>query len=347
MTKFIDSHIHLYSQSDNESLAWMTPSNPLAGTFDPARYSSCSSSSNLTGYIFVETDRSYPSPISATADGLKNPLNEISMALEIFTSSNSKLLGMVPFAPLPLGSAGMQSWWDLALKLGDSPAKVEKMIRGVRYLVQDKPRGTLSCPGFVEGITWTLGKGMVFELGVDTRSTGLWQLEEAVQVMRDVLDGGKENGEQKGWVVIDHMAKPDLHASNFHSDRKTAEWLEKLKILARYPNVAVKFSGLFSELDYEFCKGGDVDLIAKKILPWVESIVFVFGAERVIWGSDWPVCNIGYGNMVGQDKADGAWRAWRQVSEKVLEELVKKGSMTEQEKQGVLGEVAARVYRLD
>jgi L-rhamnono-1,4-lactonase len=215
MTRLIDSHIHLYSQSDNESLAWMTPINPLAGTFDPARYSSCSSSSDLTGYIFVETDRSYPSPISATADGLKNPLNEISMALDIFTSSNSKLLGMVPFAPLPLGSAGMQSWWDLALKLGDSPTTVEKMVRGVRYLVQDKPRGTLSCPGFVEGVKWTLGKGMVFELGVDTRSTGLWQLEETVEVMGDVMSEGQENGEGRGWVVIGMLFLTSLNCGIF------------------------------------------------------------------------------------------------------------------------------------
>jgi len=87
----------------------------------------------------------------------------------------------------------MRKWWELVLTLGRRET-VEGMVRGVRYLVQDKPRRTLTEAGFVDGVRWVLERGWVFELGVDVRSGGMWQLEEAVEVMRE-LPGD-------GWVVI-------------------------------------------------------------------------------------------------------------------------------------------------
>lgn len=50
---------------------------------------------------------------------------------------------------------------------------VWRKVRGVRYLLQDKPAGTMLKEGFVEGLKWLGREGLVFDLGVDARSGGL------------------------------------------------------------------------------------------------------------------------------------------------------------------------------
>jgi L-rhamnono-1,4-lactonase len=60
---------------------------------------------------------------------------------------------------------------------------VWKKVRGVRYLVQDKPPGTMLEQGFVDGLKWLGSKGFAFDLGVDARQGGLWQLREAVEML--------------------------------------------------------------------------------------------------------------------------------------------------------------------
>jgi L-rhamnono-1,4-lactonase len=193
MPRIIDSHIHLFTTADLPHLSWMTADSSLNAAHSQSEYTR-SSSYDVSGYIFVETDRSFPLPLTVSPSTLQHPLKEISYALSLYTSSATPaLLGMIPFAPVPLGSAGMRKWWELVLTLGRRET-VEGMVRGVRYLVQDKPRRTLTEAGFVDGVRWVLERGWVFELGVDVRSGGMWQLEEAVEVMRE-LPGD-------GWVVI-------------------------------------------------------------------------------------------------------------------------------------------------
>lgn len=99
----------------------------------------------------------------------------------------------------------------------------------------------------------------------------------------------------------------------------------------------MKLSGAFSELppltsDSE----PDISEIANRLQPWTDVVFDAFGAERVMFGSDWPVCNIGGGgNSV-------SWNRWINVVESILE---KKG-LSEEQKQGVWGHVAAKAYGL-
>lgn len=65
--------------------------------------------------------------------------------------------------------------------------------------MQDKPRGTMLEEGFVEGVRWVLERGWVFELGIDLRSGGEWQGEEAVEMLGRVFAG---DGSGEGWVVV-------------------------------------------------------------------------------------------------------------------------------------------------
>lgn len=112
---------------------------------------------------------------------------------------------MIPWAPLPLGAAG------LAAYVGRAREAVEEeeawgLGKGFRYLVQDKGRGTMGREEFVEGVRWCAGEGYVFELGFDgmegkgTRS--LWQLEEAVGYLGRVYARVREGRGRGGWLLL-------------------------------------------------------------------------------------------------------------------------------------------------
>ena len=77
-------------------------------------------------------------------------------------------------------------------------------------------------------------------------------------------------------IIIDHAAKPIV------SD--LAAWSEQIDLLARLPNVSCKLSGLLTELP----PGAPSDAVA----PIFDHLWNAFGAERLVWGSDWPVLNL-------------------------------------------------------
>ncbi len=79
-------------------------------------------------------------------------------------------------------------------------AEVWSKVRGVRYLVQDKPAGVMLQPAFIEGLKWLGLHGLTFDLGVDARQGGIWQLEEAVEMMRRAYEGVQEK--DKVTIVI-------------------------------------------------------------------------------------------------------------------------------------------------
>ena len=88
--------------------------------------------------------------------------------------------------------------------------------------------------------------------------------------------------------VLDHIAKPRI------ADGKDPEWNERLPALAAHPNVAVKLSGMVTEAKWPTWTPAD-------LRPFTESVVEWFGIERLMFGSDWPVCLLAssYGRVVG------------------------------------------------
>jgi len=77
--------------------------------------------------------------------------------------------------------------------------------------------------------------------------------------------------------VLDHIAKPGI------AEGEDVEWRERLVPLGALPNVAVKLSGMVTEADWASWTPAD-------LRPFVESVVNWFGVERLMFGSDWPVC---------------------------------------------------------
>lgn len=114
-------------------------------------------------------------------------------------------LGIVPWAPVPSGAEVLEKYLgEVEKHAGESFAK----IRGFRYLVQDKPKGTMLQPKFIEGLKLLGRKGYVFDVGVDQRSGGKWQLEEAVKMIELAHEDVKE--EEKVTFIISKFSASRL-----------------------------------------------------------------------------------------------------------------------------------------
>lgn len=82
--------------------------------------------------------------------------------------------------------------------------------------------------------------------------------------------------------VIDHIAKPSI------KDGILDGWREGMEALSAYPNVYCKISGLITEADWTSHQPAD-------FLPYLDVVFKAFGTDRVMFGSDWPVCNLAGG----------------------------------------------------
>lgn len=82
--------------------------------------------------------------------------------------------------------------------------------------------------------------------------------------------------------VLDHCGVPDIRGESEHP------WREHMTEIARRPNVTAKISGVVAYADSD---NWDVQTLR----PYVEHTIAVFGWDRVVWGSDWPVCTVGGG----------------------------------------------------
>lgn len=88
--------------------------------------------------------------------------------------------------------------------------------------------------------------------------------------------------------VLDHISKPNIAGGEI------AEWESDMRKLAKLPNVAVKISGMVTEAKWD-------DWTPETFRPYIDVCADAFGAERLMFGSDWPVSLLGgqYRDVVG------------------------------------------------
>lgn len=80
-------------------------------------------------------------------------------------------------------------------------------------------------------------------------------------------------------VVVNHIAKPNI------AEQQLDSWKEAMEKIAMYPNAMCKLSGLVTEATHQ-------NWTLAEFQPFITHVVNVFGTERVMFGSDWPVCNL-------------------------------------------------------
>lgn len=116
--------------------------------------------------------------------------------------------------------------------------------------------------------------------------------------------------------VVDHVAKPAMDGSDFDA------WQRGISVIAQRPNVMCKLSGMVTEADWQ-------DWTPATFTPFIEHVLAVFGVERLMIGSDWPVCTL----------ASDYARAMQVV-------LDWSTALSDAERAAILGGNCARFYRI-
>ncbi|WP_031428590.1 amidohydrolase family protein [Flavimarina sp. Hel_I_48] len=172
---------------------------------------------------------------------------------------------------------GIVGWVDLQsdsleerLKYYDS----QKKIKGFRHIVQaEKDPDFLLRKPFLAGISQLSNYNFTYDILVFPHQLGA------------VLEFVKKFPKQK--FVIDHLAKPYI------KDGFIEGWANQIKAIGACENVWCKLSGMITEADYKKWTYKDLD-------PYMNIVLEAFGPERILYGSDWPVCLVAgqYGEVL-------------------------------------------------
>jgi L-fuconolactonase len=200
--------------------------------------------------------------------------------------------------------AGVVGWADLTdPALPDVLATLSGPLVGIRHQVQDESDPWwLARAGVRRGLATVAAANLVYDLLVTPR-----ELPAALETAAALPELR---------FVLDHGAKPPVAAGGWEP------WATQLRGLAALPNVSCKLSGLVTEADWGRWKPADV-------LPYAQHILEAFGPDRVLFGSDWPVCTLAgpYGSVL--DLAEEATAGFSAA-----------------ERAAVFGDTASRVYGL-
>jgi L-fuconolactonase len=179
-------------------------------------------------------------------------------------AESQSLLRLADEAPRMKGVVG---WVDLrSPKVGDDLAELKRYPKfvGVRHALQSEPDDAFMLgEEFVRGIGWLHAFGLAYDLLITPR-----QLPSSIELTRRFP-------EQR--FVVDHIAKPPIKSGRLDP------WREQIRELAKAPNVFCKVSGMITEADHRNWKAAD-------FRPYLDVVFDAFGEDRLMFGSDWPVC---------------------------------------------------------
>jgi L-fuconolactonase len=149
------------------------------------------------------------------------------------------------------------------------------LLKGFRHVLQgESDRALMLTPDFRRGIAALGARGYTYDLLIFPDQLAFAeQLVAAYPHQR---------------FVLDHIAKPPIKA------QQMGDWAKNLQALAAHENVWCKVSGMVTEADWHAWQPAD-------FRPYLDVVFAAFGPERVLFGSDWPVCEVagGYGAVVG------------------------------------------------
>ncbi len=168
----------------------------------------------------------------------------------------SRIFGIVGWAPI-----AAPDFESRVERLGQQPGLV-----GLRHVVQAEPDGFLDDTSFNRGIGAMTGTGLVYDILIYER-----QLEEATRFV-------DRHPEQT--FVLDHIAKPRIAADELEP------WRKRIIELGRRPNIRCKVSGMVTEANPK-------SWTPQQLRPYLDAVVEAFGTQRLMAGSDWPVCLVG------------------------------------------------------
>ena len=176
------------------------------------------------------------------------------------------------------------------------------LVKGFRRVLHVMPDDLSEQPLFRENIARMGGSGLTFDLCVLPR-----QMKQAMALVDIAPDVD---------FILDHCGVPDIKGD------ARLPWQDGIAEMAKRPNVTAKISGVVAYADPD-------TWIADTLRPWVEHTIECFGWDRVVWGSDWPVCTLGGGLM-----------PWIAATHALLD------GASDDEKRKLLSENATRIWGL-
>lgn len=204
---------------------------------------------------------------------------------------------------------GVVGWTDLTdpdvatrlAALTASPGAAS--LVGIRHQVQEEPDPRWLCRQDVRrGLAAVADAGLAYDLVVRPI-----QLSAAAETAAEL---------PQLRFVLDHGGKPDIAGGGLEP------WASDIADLSLMPNVAVKLSGLVTEADH-------AAWTVEQLRPYADVLLEAFGPDRIMFGSDWPVCLLA-----------ASYEVW------VATATALTAGLTEAERQEVFGGTAARWYRL-
>ncbi|MDX3855118.1 amidohydrolase family protein [Streptomyces sp. AK02-01A] len=205
--------------------------------------------------------------------------------------------------------AGVVGWTDLtAPGVADTLAELrglpggDKLV-GIRHQVQGEPDPEwLLRPEVRRGLAAVAAAGLVYDLIV--RDHQLPAAAEAAKLLPELT------------FVLDHLGKPPIAAGGMEP------WATDIRTLAARPNTVCKLSGMVTEAAWD-------SWTANGLRPYAGTVLEAFGPDRLMFGSDWPVCRLAatYGEVLD---------AARTVTD----------GLSEDERDAVFASTARRVYGL-
>jgi L-fuconolactonase len=221
----------------------------------------------------------------------RQTFEETQWLLEL-AEKHKEILGVVGWAPI--ASADFKASLDTLI--------ADKKLVGLRHIVQAEPQGFLDGPDFNRGIYAMRGTGLVYDLLVVEH-----QLEEAIRFV---------DRHPQQVFVLDHIAKPKIAAGEIEP------WRTRIQQLSKRSNVCCKISGMVTEDSWSHWS-------IESLRPFLDTVVDAFDANRLMAGSDWPVCLVASG-----------YAQWWQVVRDYF------ASSSSQERDDIFGATATRIYNL-
>jgi L-fuconolactonase len=161
---------------------------------------------------------------------------------------------------------GVVGWVDLRAKNVEERLQFysqNQYFKGVRHIVQSEKQDFLLDPAFQNGIGKLGNLNLTYDLLIYSH-----QIEAAIKLVSQFPN-------QK--FVLDHLAKPNI------KNGKIDPWKNQIQRLAQFSNVSCKISGMVTEADHAQWKPSD-------FIPYMDIVFDAFGENRILFGSDWPVC---------------------------------------------------------
>jgi L-fuconolactonase len=206
--------------------------------------------------------------------------------------------------------AGVVGWVDLtASDVAETLAELQaqpngKWLVGIRHMVHDETEPDwLLRPDVRRGLAAVRDAGLAYDFLIRPR-----ELPSALATAQALPDMR---------FVIDHIAKPPIASGQID------EWRARMEPFRDLPHVWCKLSGMITEASWNTWTPDD-------LRPYVETALDIFGVDRVMYGSDWPVCLLA-----------GSYGAIKEALEEALPPL------SPEEKAKVFGGNAIEVYRLN